>query len=175
MRKLHNYELGRVSPDEYKQQPKRPIVLVLDNIRSAHNIGAALRTCDAFAVEQIMLCGICAVPPNAEIHKAALGAEFSVNWEYFSIAKDAVCLLKDAGYHIVGVEQTAEATPLHKINAVDLLPAALVFGNEINGVAQDVLDLCDECIEIPQAGTKHSLNVSVSIGVVLWELCRHLA
>jgi tRNA G18 (ribose-2'-O)-methylase SpoU len=172
MRKLQNSELNRLTPEAYRHKTKHPIVLALDNVRSAHNIGAALRTADAFAIQKVALCGICAVPPNAQIHKAALGAEFTVEWQHFESAIEAVLQLKQEGYNLIAVEQAEGAIPLHLATVEDYLPAALIFGNEINGVAQEVIDQCRTCIEIPQEGTKHSLNVSVSIGMVLWEFCR---
>ena len=169
-RKRLNSELGRISVDQFKDAEKAPFVLVLDNVRSQHNIGSAFRTCDAFRLEKICLCGITATPPTPEIHKAALGAEFSVDWEHFDTAAEAVRKLREAGYVIVSVEQAEGSTMLQ-----DFIPApdkryALVFGNEVKGVAQEVVDASDLCLEIPQFGTKHSLNVSVSIGVVLWNL-----
>lgn len=169
-RKLLNSELGRISADQFKEAGKLPVVLVLDNVRSQHNIGSAFRTCDAFRVGRICLCGISATPPTPEIHKAALGAEFSVDWEHCDTALDAVTKLRGEGYTIVSVEQTENATQLQ-----DFLPEsgkryALVFGNEVKGVDQEVADASDLCLEIPQYGTKHSLNVSVSIGIVLWNI-----
>ena len=169
-RKKLNEELGRLSVEEFRNADKAPFALVLDNVRSQHNIGSAFRTCDAFRVGKICLCGISAVPPTPEIHKAALGAEFSVDWEHFDSALDAVAKLRAEGYAIVSVEQAEGATQLQ-----DFLPDpskryALVFGNEVRGVAQEVVDASDLCLEIPQFGTKHSLNVSVSIGVVLWSI-----
>lgn len=167
-RKLLNSELGRLTVEEYKESTKSPIVLILDNIRSQHNVGSAFRTCDAFRVGKIYLCGICAVPPSAEIHKSALGAEFSVDWEYCEDTLEAVGKLREDGYEIVSVEQAEGSTMLG-----DFLPEkgkryAFVFGNEVKGVQQSVVNASDLCLEIPQFGTKHSLNVSVSIGVVLW-------
>ena len=169
-RKRLNSELGRISVDQFKDAEKAPFVLVLDNVRSQHNIGSAFRTCDAFRLEKICLCGITATPPTPEIHKAALGAEFSVDWEHFDTAAEAVRKLRESGYVIVSVEQAEGSTMLQ-----DFIPApdkryALVFGNEVKGVAQEVVDASDLCLEIPQFGTKHSLNVSVSIGIVLWNL-----
>ena len=169
-RKRLNSELGRISVDQFKDAEKAPFVLVLDNVRSQHNIGSAFRTCDAFRLEKICLCGITATPPTPEIYKAALGAEFSVDWEHFDTAAEAVRKLRESGYVIVSVEQAEGSTMLQ-----DFIPApdkryALVFGNEVKGVVQEVVDASDLCLEIPQFGTKHSLNVSVSIGVVLWNL-----
>ena len=168
-RKLANSELNRLNIDEFKTAEKRPIVLILDNIRSQHNIGAAFRTGDAFRIEKVYLCGICATPPTAEIHKSALGAENSVEWEYLKDTADAIQKLKNQGYTIVGVEQTENSIALNKFTIEEDKKYALIFGNEVKGVAQPLLDYCDYCIEIPQEGTKHSLNVSVSIGVVLWD------
>lgn len=173
-RKLSNIELNRLDTEEYKRARKLPVTVVLDNVRSQHNIGSAFRTSDAFLVEKVVLCGICAVPPTPEIHKSALGAEFSVEWEYRDDAVMAVTELRDAGYTIVGVEQTENSTSLEDLNVEEGKRYALVFGNEVKGVNQQVIDMCDECLEIPQWGTKHSLNVSVSAGVVLWEFCKKL-
>ena len=169
-RKLLNSELGRMSAAEYKEADKAPFVLVLDNVRSQHNIGSAFRTCDAFRVGKICLCGISSTPPTPEIHKAALGAEFSVDWEHFDSALDAVAQLRDAGYTILSVEQAEGATQLQDFRPDPDRRYALVFGNEVHGVAQNVVDASDGCLEIPQYGTKHSLNVSVSIGIVLWNI-----
>jgi tRNA G18 (ribose-2'-O)-methylase SpoU len=173
-RKLSNIELNRLDTEEYKRARKLPVTVVLDNVRSQHNIGSAFRTSDAFLVEKVVLCGICAVPPTPEIHKSALGAEFSVEWEYRDDAVMAVTELRDAGYTIVGVEQTENSTSLEDLKVEEGKRYALVFGNEVKGVNQQVIDMCDECLEIPQWGTKHSLNVSVSAGVVLWEFCKKL-
>ena len=169
-RKRLNSELGRISVEAFKEAEKAPFILVLDNVRSQHNIGSAFRTCDAFRVAGIILCGISATPPTPEIHKAALGAEFSVDWEYFESATDAVDKLRREGCVIVSVEQTEQATPLQDFRPEPGLRYALVFGNEVKGVAQEVVDASDLCLEIPQYGTKHSLNVSVSIGIVLWNI-----
>ena len=168
-RKLVNSELNRLKLEEYKTVDKYPVVLVLDNIRSQHNIGAAFRTGDAFRIEKIYLCGICGTPPNAEIHKSALGAEDSVEWEYQKDAAGAVRKLKDEGYTIVGIEQVEDSIFLDKFTVEQGKKYALIFGNEVKGVAQPLIDMCDCCIEIPQEGTKHSLNVSVSVGIVLWD------
>ena len=169
-RKLLNSELGRMSAAEYKEADKAPFVLVLDNVRSQHNIGSAFRTCDAFRVGKICLCGISSTPPTPEIHKAALGAEFSVDWEHFDSALEAVAQLREAGYTILSVEQAEGATQLQDFRPEPDRRYALVFGNEVHGVAQEVVDASDGCLEIPQYGTKHSLNVSVSIGIVLWNI-----
>jgi tRNA G18 (ribose-2'-O)-methylase SpoU len=167
-RKLSNIELNRLTPEQFRQAEKMPVTLVLDNIRSQHNIGAAFRTGDAFRIEKIILCGICAVPPGAEIHKAALGAEDAVSWEYAADTAAALAALRRNGYTPVAIEQTENAIPLQQFTPDGGKKYALVFGNEVRGVQQAVVDACDCAIEIPQAGTKHSLNVSVSIGIVLW-------
>lgn len=169
-RKLSNSELNRPDLETFKAAPKRPVVLVLDNIRSQHNIGSAFRSADAFAVEKIWLCGICAIPPTPEIHKSALGAEFSVAWEYAEDTLPVVERLRSEGYTIVSVEQAEGAVQLQDFSLEPERRYALVFGNEVAGVRQDVVDASDLCLEIPQFGTKHSLNVSVSVGVVLWSL-----
>jgi tRNA G18 (ribose-2'-O)-methylase SpoU len=171
-RKLENSELNRLTIDEFKQAQKLPLVVVLDSIRSQHNIGAAFRTGDAFKIESMFLCGISSTPPNAEIHKSALGAENSVEWQYFENAIDAISFLKRKNYTIISVEQTTDSLMLNKFIPVSDTKYALVFGNEVHGVSQSVVDASDLCIEIPQEGTKHSLNVSVSIGVVLWDFYR---
>lgn len=167
-RKLLNIELGRVSARQYKELPESGVVVVLDNIRSAHNVGSAFRTADSFKVDKIWLCGICAVPPSAEIHKSALGAEDSVEWEYSADTMEAVRRLKEDGYRIVSVEQTVGSVMLDSFAPQKGEKYALVFGNEVAGVSQDVVDASDFSLEIPQYGTKHSLNVSVSVGVILW-------
>ena len=167
-RKLLNIELGRVSARQYKELPESGVVVVLDNIRSAHNVGSAFRTADSFMVDKIWLCGICAVPPSAEIHKSALGAEDSVEWEHSADTMEAVRRLKEDGYRIVSVEQTVGSVMLDSFAPQKGEKYALVFGNEVAGVSQDVVDASDFSLEIPQYGTKHSLNVSVSVGVILW-------
>ena len=178
-RKLLNSELGRPNLSEYKNLPKLPIVVVLDNVRSQFNIGATFRSSDAFSVQGVMLCGICACPPSAEIHKSALGAELSVPWEYFASTSDALSKLKEEGFTIISVEQAEHSISLEhlgeKLNASqrgEMEKIALVFGNEVFGVSQEVVDMSDFVVEIPQVGTKHSINVSVSVGVVLWEIFR---
>ena len=167
-RKLLNIELGRVSPEEYRQLPESGIVVVLDNIRSAHNVGSAFRSSDSFKADRVFLCGICAVPPSAEIHKSALGAENSVQWEHYDDTMDAIRELRDNGFTIVSIEQTEKSVSLDKFIPEKGKKYALVFGNEVEGVRQDVVDASDLSIEIPQFGTKHSLNVSVCVGIVLW-------
>lgn len=167
-RKLLNSELGRLSVDQYREAEKSPLAIVLDNVRSQHNIGSAFRTGDAFRVEKVCLCGISATPPSPEIHKSALGAEFSVPWEHFDTALEAVTALRAEGWTVVSVEQAENSTMLQDFRLEKGRKYAFVFGNEVRGVAQEVVDCSDGCLEIPQYGTKHSLNVSVSIGVVLW-------
>ncbi len=169
-RKLLNIELGRVSAEEYRNLPDSGIVVVLDNIRSAHNVGSAFRSSDSFKVDKVFLCGICAVPPSAEIHKSALGAENSVEWEHFDDTADAVRRLKQDGYVVVSVEQTENSVKLDEFVPDPDARYALVFGNEVAGVGQDVVDASAFSLEIPQYGTKHSLNVSVSVGIVLWHI-----
>jgi tRNA G18 (ribose-2'-O)-methylase SpoU len=171
MRKLSNTDLNRLTISQYQNKEKNKVTVVLDNVRSLNNIGSIFRTCDAFAVEKIILCGISGTPPHKDIRKTAIGAEKSVNWLYEENSVTAVKKLKSKGYFIVGVEQTSESKELQK-DLFTTEPIALVFGNEINGVDQDILDLCDICTEIPQFGTKHSFNVSVSVALVLWELLR---
>jgi len=169
-RKLVNDELGRISVEEFKTAQKEDVVVVLDNVRSQHNIGSAMRSCDAFRVKKIYLCGICAVPPSAQIHKSALGAEFSMDWEYCDNTADIVEKLRGEGYVIVSVEQAEDSTSLEDFRRESGRKYALIFGNEVHGVAQEIVSGSDVCLEIPQYGTKHSLNVSVSIGIVLWEM-----
>ncbi|MCD8185760.1 MAG: RNA methyltransferase, partial [Rikenellaceae bacterium] len=167
MCKKLNSELGRITPQQYSLLEKIPVVVVADNVRSLHNVGALFRTCDAFGMQAVYLCGITAQPPHKEIHKTALGAENSVPWRYFQQTSQAVAALKTEGYTLLAVEQTEGAVPLDRWNREAGTKYALVFGNEVNGVVQEVVDLCDGAIEIPQIGTKHSLNVSVCAGVVL--------
>lgn len=173
-RKLLNIELGRVSADEYKELPESGLVVVLDNVRSAHNVGSAFRTADSFKIDKVWLCGICAVPPSAEIHKSALGAEDSVEWEYVKETMDAIRRLKEEGYTIISAEQTVGSVMLDEFIPEKGRRYAVVFGNEVAGVSQDVVDASDFSLEIPQFGTKHSLNVSVSVGVILWHFCLNL-
>ena len=173
-RKLLNIELGRVSADEYKKLPDSGISIILDNIRSAHNVGSVFRSGDSFKADKIWLCGICATPPSAEIHKSALGAEFSVEWEY---AEDTLALVKrlhSEGYAILSVEQAVDSISLDKFVPEKGKKYALIFGNEVEGVQQAVVDESDNVIEIPQFGTKHSLNVSVTTGILIWELFKQL-
>ncbi|HKJ43015.1 MAG TPA: RNA methyltransferase [Sunxiuqinia sp.] len=170
MRKLRTNELGRISAEEYKQVEKTPIVVVLDNIRSCNNIGSVFRTSDALLIEAIHLCGITATPPNNEIHKTALDAEKSVPWQYFGKTEDSVAKLKEDGYRIFAIEQVENSIILPDFNAKGNDKLALVFGNEVKGVQQQIVNLCDGAIEIPQFGMKHSFNISVSAGIVLWDL-----
>ncbi len=167
-RKLLSIELGRISPEQYKTREPSGLVLVLDNVRSAHNVGSAFRSGDAFGVDRIFLCGITAVPPSAEIHKSALGAEDSVPWERCESALEAVGRLKEEGYTVVSVEQTVQSVRLDSFTPEKGKKYALVFGNEVEGIGQDVVDASDISLEVPQQGIKHSLNVSVCIGVILW-------
>ena len=173
-RKLLNSELQRLTPQDFKEVEKTPLVLVLDNIRSQHNIGAAFRTADAFRIAKIYLCGICAVPPAAEIHKAALGAEDTVDWQYEQEVMTALTTLKQEGYTLIAVEQAENSVQLQVFKPQKNKKYALIFGNEVKGVQQQVVDSCDLVLEIPQWGTKHSLNVSVSIGVILWDIVAKL-
>lgn len=173
-RKLKNSELNRASLEEFKEKNKLPIAIVLDNVRSQHNIGSSFRTSDAFAIEKLILCGICATPPSAEIRKAALGAEESMNWQYFENTADAVQSLKQEGYTIIAVEQTENSVMLQDFTPLANKRYAFIFGNEVKGVAQNIVDMSDATLEIPQYGTKHSLNISVAVGVVLWEVARKI-
>ena len=170
MKKLLNKELGRKTIDQYRSSEKSPFVIVLDNVRSQNNVGSVFRTSDAFLVEKIFLCGITATPPNPDIRKTALGATESVPWEYFNKTTEAIIELKRQGYYIIGIEQTDQSYELQNFVIEKDKKYALVFGHEISGVHQEVIDMCDFCIEIPQFGTKHSFNIAVSAGIVLWEL-----
>ena len=174
MRKLKNSELGRKSVNEYKKADKSPIIVVLDNVRSMNNIGSVFRTADAFLVKAVYLCGITAKPPHKDIQKTALGATESVPWKYYDSTIEAIKELKNDGYRIISIEQAEEAIPLGNFVAKEGGKYAVIFGHEVRGVAQEVVDLSDYCIEIPQFGTKHSFNISVSAGIVLWELFNRL-
>lgn len=174
MRKLRNEELERLTVGQMLQTAKNPIVIVLDNLRSMHNVGSAFRTADAFLCEKIILCGITAQPPHREIHKTALGATESVAWGYYENTTDAIEALKAAGYKIACIEQADHSISLEKYRMMQGEKLALVFGNEVKGVQEGAIGLSDCVIEIPQFGTKHSLNVSVSIGVVIWDLINKL-
>ena len=170
MRKLKNSELDRLSVDEYKEIAKTQVTVVLDNIRSCNNIGSVFRTSDALLIEKVVLCGITATPPNKDIHKTALDAEKSVPWEYFEETETAILHLRESGYRIFAVEQVENSIMLPDFMPVKDQKLALVFGNEVKGVQQSVVNICDGAIEIPQYGTKHSFNISVSAGIVLWDL-----
>lgn len=170
MRKLENSELDRKSIEAFKQSEKTPLILVLDDIRSLHNIGSVFRTADAFLIEKIYLCGITAIPPNKEIHKTALGATETVAWEHNENVLDVIEKLKKENTTTLAIEQVESAVFLQDFKIEKNRKYALVFGNEVHGVSQEAVALCDGCIEIPQLGTKHSLNISVSAGIVVWDL-----
>ena len=174
MRKLKITELNRISTEEFKEAKKLPLVVVLDDIRSLHNIGSVFRTSDAFRIEHIYLCGIMVVPPHAEIHKTALGAEFSVEWTYVHNAVEAVDNLKSNGYIVYSIEQAEGSIMLDDLQLDKQQKYAVVLGNEVKGVGQEVINHSHGCIEIPQYGTKHSLNVSVTAGIVIWDLFKKL-
>lgn len=169
-RKLKNSELDRVNPEEYKTSVKTPLIIILDNIRSLNNIGSVFRTSDAFLVSKIYLCGITAQPPHKDIHKTALGATDSVEWEYAENTLDVITKLKNEGVFITSIEQAEEAVNLNDFTITKGKTYAIIFGNEVKGVQQKVVSASDSVIEIPQFGTKHSLNISVSVGVVVWDL-----
>ena len=170
MRKLKNSELNRKNINEFKESDKTPIIIVLDNVRSLNNIGSVFRTSDALLIEAVYLCGITATPPHRELHKTALGAEDSVAWEYFEKTEDAVAKLQSNSFVVYAVEQAENSTSLESFKMDTEKKYALVFGNEVKGVQQKIVSLSDGCIEIPQFGTKHSFNISVSCGIVLWDL-----
>lgn len=192
MRKLRTIEMNRLTLEEFKEAEKLPLIVVLDDVRSLYNVGSVFRSCDAFRVEAVYLCGITATPPNAEIHKTALGGEDSVDWEYFKTTEEAVEKLKEKGYFVYSIEQVEGSTKLQNLPDAhqkifrqpselekqenSSLPKgyAVIFGNEVKGVKQDVVDMSDGCLEIPQFGTKHSLNVSVTAGIVVWEFAKLL-
>ena len=167
-------ELNRISAEEFKKADKLPLVVILDNVRSLHNIGSVFRTSDAFRVECIYLCGITATPPHPEMHKTALGAEFTVDWKYVNNAVEAVDNLRQEGYVVFSIEQAENSIMLENIQLEQGRRYAVVLGNEVKGVQQEVIDHSDGCIEIPQYGTKHSLNVSVTAGIVIWDLFKQL-
>ncbi len=175
MRKLKNEELERKTVNEFHQAEKTPIVIVLDNVRSLNNIGSAFRTGDAFLITGIYLCGTCGTPPDKEIHKTALGATDTVPWKYFQTTQEAVAELKSQGIVVCAVEQADQSTHLQDFEPQAAKTYAFIFGNEVYGVDQRVMDDCDLVIEIPQAGSKHSFNISVSIGIVLWEVYKKIA
>lgn len=172
MRKLKNEELNRLTPDEFKTTHKKPIVIVLDNVRSLNNVGSIFRTADAFLIESIYLCGITGCPPHRDIQKTALGATETVSWRYMETTQHAINTLREKSYAIKAIEQADKATMLNEFNCEANEKLALIFGNEISGVDETIIAQCDEVIEIPQHGTKHSFNISVSVGIVLWELLR---
>ena len=174
MRKLKVTELNRISVEEFKEAEKLPLIVVLDNVRSQYNVGSVFRTSDAFRVECIYLCGISATPPHQEIHKTALGAEDTVNWEYFKDTKEAILKLKSDGYYIFSIEQVEVSFMLENLQLDASKKYAVVLGNEVKGVQQEVVNLSDGCIEIPQYGTKHSLNVSTTAGIIIWDFFKLL-
>jgi 23S rRNA (guanosine2251-2'-O)-methyltransferase len=169
MSKIRNADLGRKTTEEFRASEKEPVVLVLDNVRSLNNIGSAFRSADAFLIDRILLCGITATPPHREIHKTALGAEETVRWEYHKETTGALNQLKQEGYRLIAIEQTEGCYPLNKFTADPSEKVAFIFGHEIDGVSDAALALADEAIEIPQFGSKHSINVSVCVGIVLWQ------
>ena len=168
MRKLRTIEMKRLTAEEYREAEKVPLVVVLDDVRSMHNVGSVLRTADAFRLEAVWMCGITGTPPHPEIHKTALGAEDSVDWRYFGTATEAVEKLKEEGVEVLAVEQAEGSTMLQDFKPETSRRYAIVLGNEVKGVHQEVIDLCDGCLEIPQRGTKHSMNVSVAAGIVIY-------
>ena len=168
-RKLKTTELNRLNTEQFKGTEKHPIVVVLDSIRSLHNVGSVFRTADAFRIEKVILCGLTAQPPHKEIHKTALGATESVVWEYYEDVMEAVSNLKEDGFTLVSAEQAEETVSLENLNEKSHPKIAFVFGNEVFGVSQEVISTSDFVLEIPQFGTKHSFNISVSVGIVLWE------
>jgi 23S rRNA (guanosine2251-2'-O)-methyltransferase len=170
LRKLKLDELNRTSVSEFKAQEKFPVVVILDNVRSMHNVGSIFRTCDGFAVEKVCLCGITSQPPHREIEKTALGATQSVNWSYYADPLQAINDLRKEGYAIIAIEQAEKSTMLNDFRVAPGKKYALIFGNEVNGVSDEVMKSIDGCIEIPQFGTKHSFNIVVSAGIVLWDL-----
>lgn len=175
MKKLKLDELGRLDSDSFKSAPKNSIVVVLDNMRSMHNVGSIFRTCDAFAIEAIYLCGVTATPPNREIYKTALGAEETVQWEYFKTTQEAVSKLLQHNSIVLAIEQTNQSVLLDAYSFDPNKHYAFIFGNEVEGVQEEVLSMCHAAVEIPQFGTKHSFNVSISAGIVLWEAVKQLS
>jgi len=174
MKKLRTIEMNRLSVDEFKQATKLPLIVVLDDVRSMHNVGSVFRTGDAFRIEAVYLCGITSTPPSAEIHKTALGAEDSVEWKSFNSAVDAIKELKEAGYNIYSVEQAHGSTMLQDFKPAFDKKYAVILGNEVKGVHQEVIDASDGCLEIPQFGTKHSMNVSVTAGIIIWHFAKNM-
>ena len=174
MKKLRTIEMDRLTVDEFKQADKLPLIVVLDDVRSMHNVGSVFRTGDAFRIEAVYLCGITSTPPMAEIHKTALGAEDSVTWKYFDTALEAVKTLKAEGYEVYSVEQAHGSTMLQNFTPINNKKYAVVLGNEVKGVHQEVIDASDGCLEIPQFGTKHSMNVSVTGGIIIWHFAKNI-
>ncbi|MGM9795726.1 MAG: RNA methyltransferase [Candidatus Aphodosoma sp.] len=174
MKKLETEEIIRLSTEEYKQASKIPLVVILDNVRSLHNVGSVFRTGDAYRIEKVILCGITAVPPHPEIHKSALGAEFSVDWEHYADTCQAVNHYKSEGYTVFAIEQAEGSTMLQELTIDNDKKYAVILGNEVKGVDQNAINLCDGCIELPQFGTKHSLNVSITAGIIIWEFAKKL-
>ena len=174
MRKVRTIEMKRLTVEEYREVEKLPLIVVLDDVRSMYNIGSVFRTCDAFRVETVFLCGICQTPPSTEIHKTALGAEDSVSWRYFKTALEAVDELKKSGYTVLSVEQVEHSTKLQRFVPQEGVRYAVVLGNEVKGVHQEVVDASDGCLEIPQLGTKHSMNVSVTAGIIIYKFAESL-
>ena len=172
-RKLNTEEIVRLSVEEFNVTQKIPITIVLDSVRSLHNVGSVFRTADAYCFEQIFLCGITATPPNVEIHKTALGAELSMKWQFFNDTEQAILKLKHSGYKILAIEQAQGSVLLNDYKIDKNQKYALILGNEVHGIQQKVIDLCDNCLELPQFGTKHSLNVSVAAGIVIWEFWKN--
>ena len=172
MRKLRTIEMQRISVDEFHEAPKLPLIVVLDDVRSLHNVGSVFRSADAFRVEAVYLCGITATPPHPEIHKTALGGEDSVAWRYFPTATEAIESLHNDGFFVYSIEQVEGSTKLQNLQLDTDRRYAIVLGNEVKGVHQEVVDMSDGCLEIPQFGTKHSLNVSVTAGMVIWEVAK---
>ena len=174
MRKIRTIEMQRLTVEEYRQAEKLPLIVVLDDVRSMYNIGSVFRTCDSFRVEAVYLCGICQTPPSTEIHKTALGAEDSVSWRYFKTVLEAVDDLKKTGYTVFSVEQVEHSTKLQTFEPQQGQKYAIVLGNEVKGVHQEVVDASDGCLEIPQLGTKHSMNVSVTAGIIIYKFAESL-
>lgn len=174
MKKLSMDDLNRISVEEYKSSSKLRLTIVLDNVRSQNNIGSVFRTADAFRVEHICLCGICSTPPHRDIHKTALGAEDSVDWSYHESTVACVDQLRQRGYRVLAIEQVDESEMLDRLDLEPNTPTAIVFGNEVDGVDEEVIGHCDGCVEIPQFGTKHSLNISIAAGITIWEMWKML-
>lgn len=174
MRKLLNRELERKTVEQFRKTKKSPFIIILDNVRSQSNVGSIFRTADAFLTEAIYLCGITSIPPHREIQKTALGATESVTWKYFPKTEDALSELKEKGYKIIAIEQAEGSVELQNFQIEKATKYAFVFGHEVNGVDQKIVNLCDQCVEIPQFGTKHSFNIAISAGIVLWEVNKNL-